>query len=151
MLKSEQVEQYKTALMGRLGDEGFRPTANTMGDIEFKCEGKLYILDFDDNDPGYMRLLLPHFWSIDDPRELHAAYIAASQACERCKGVKVFVEGASSVWASVEFLANDIDVPTTEMLDRYLAMIRSGTRTFAEKIDAALKGLEEQSRAWITH
>lgn len=134
MLSKEQVELFKSKLVDRLAEEGFRPKVNDYGDIEFKVEGRCHFIDFDSNDPAYVRLLLPNFWSIDNATERHAAFEAASKASSRCKGVKVFVEGDSNVWASVEFLIPDPALPTVEMLERYLQMIEAGTREFKARI-----------------
>jgi hypothetical protein len=97
MTTIEQLSTLKTAIELLLVEEGFRPVRNDNDDIEFKVEGKHFYFDFDSNDPAYVRLMCPHFWHIDDAQELRAAYVAANQACERCKGVKVFVEGEESV------------------------------------------------------
>lgn len=151
MITIEQLPEFKAMLQELLVNDGFRPKRNEHDDIEFKVTGMLHYFDFDPNDPAYVRLLLPYFWRIDNAAELEAAYAAASQTSERCKGVKVFVEREDSVWASVEFLVESLAPLQSAVLERRLAMIEAGTSEFRRKVEefkpTAMKGAPEH----VTH
>lgn len=74
-----------------LTEEGYRPTVDGDGDVQFKIEGGLYYIDVETDDPPYFRVVFPNFWSIENPDELTRAYGAADHATASTKVAKVYL------------------------------------------------------------
>jgi hypothetical protein len=141
MLDTMNVEALKTKFIELLTEEGFRPKLNDHGDVEFKVEGMTHHIDFDGDDPAYLRLLVVNFWGNDDARELHAAYSASSYSNALCKGVKVFVMQERYVWATVEFLVISLEMIGAPLIIRQIEMIKAGTECFRRNIGEIMESV----------
>jgi hypothetical protein len=60
------AERYLTYLL----DEGFRPHITNNGNVAFKCEGRNYYIDIDEDDEEFFFLVYPNFWPIESDEEL---------------------------------------------------------------------------------
>lgn len=87
MTRSESQQQY----LEFLRTEGYRPELDAVGDIRLKIEGRVYFVVLEEEDPGYVRLLFPNFWSIETPEERRVALEACERATARTKVAKVFL------------------------------------------------------------
>ncbi|MDH4458191.1 MAG: hypothetical protein QE272_05775 [Nevskia sp.] len=139
----------KAKLFELLAEEGYRPKIDEDGDIRFSVEGFTHMLDFDERDPAYVRLMLPQFWSIDDADELQRAYIAANEVCLMVKGAKVFVVNEAAVWSTVEYVVTTLEAVTGPMLARHLEMIRRAWGAFRDKM-TELERAGEQVGSCVT-
>lgn len=70
-----------------LAEEGYRPVINEYGDVQFKSEGLIHVIELFDNDLGYARLLLPAILSVPEGREDEFRLIALA-VTDVMKGVK---------------------------------------------------------------
>jgi len=74
-------------------------------DVIFKYEGKTFLLNCDEEDKSFFRLLLPAFWEIESEEEERRALKAINAVNLRMKVIKVF-SIHQNVWASVEMKAS---------------------------------------------
>lgn len=117
-------------------DEGYRAQdpvwddqASTW-DVHVKYEGVTLLLVFDVDDAGFVRILMPNFWTIE-PAALQAALAALDLANKKCKCAKVYLNARrDDTIASVEFLDQGEQM-LPAMLLRYLAMVVNAAKFFA--------------------
>ena len=129
----EISQKFKTGFVEFLSDEGFKVIhdewdgESATWDVYFKQEGKTLMAVFDADDPYFIRLILPNFYSLDDPKEQASALLHTQEANRKCKGAKVYMNSAKNdVVATCEFLATD----GTINYDRYLSMLNNVSRAF---------------------
>ena len=111
-------------------------------DISFKYDEKLtLLLIIDQDDPSFVRIILPNFYSIDSAHEKRNADDAVSRANQKCKGVKLYLnDDRSDTTAAVEFLDPFVDETYREpgipkaVLQRYVQMILSAASFYAQKL-----------------
>jgi hypothetical protein len=113
-----------------LQGEGFRPEVDEAGDISFKCEGRVYYLMVDEDDPAYFRLLFPNFWSIDSEAEHQRAVLAAAEVTAEIKVAKVYVMNADTQAAAEMFLAAPAQL--APVFDRALRALQGAVRRYCE-------------------
>lgn len=104
-MKIEDVKEYLT-------DQGFRPSIDQDGDLQFKYEGGRYFIEAKEKDEMFIRIVFPNFWEIETPEEKIKCYEAANSVSRGVKVVKVFVvdfKDGSNVWASVELFLPDLE------------------------------------------
>ena len=125
----EKTQMYIDFLKG----EGYGPTLDKDGDVQFKYEGKSYYIDVNDDD-RYFRLVFPAFWSIDSEEELARVLIACDHATNATKVVKVATIGKhKDVSAGAEiFLSEPGDFKA--VFQRCLNAIQGAVRYYKEKM-----------------
>lgn len=143
MLTEAQNHELRDRISDALTEEGYRPRRTDHDDIDFKAEGKRLIVDFEDADPGYLRLLLPNFWPIEDAEELERAYQAANEVSELYKLVKVFLFERKCVWMSVECFLTEPEHFSKETFNRQIAALILSANAFAEKMHVLERDLLE--------
>jgi hypothetical protein len=121
----EATERY----LAFLAEEGYRPKINVDGDVAFKCEGASYVIQIDESDEQYFRLVYPNFWRIKSDEELAQAKEAALAVTTQKKVVKILLAGKTNTWATVELFCSP---PETFMavFNRCLSALRGGVNEF---------------------
>jgi hypothetical protein len=115
-----------------LESSGYRPELDQDGDVTFKHEGGNYIIQIDENDDVYFRLLYPNFWDIESEQERSDVLVASTVANANIKCAKVFMV-RDNVWAVVEiFLAKPEDYE--KLLSRSISTIQSSVNSFRNKM-----------------
>ena len=120
MSKSEMFLEY-------LRQEGYAPRFED-DDVIFKYEGKTFLLNCDEEDKSFFRLLLPAFWEIESEEEERRALKAINAVNLRMKVIKVF-SIHQNVWASVELFLDPFE-SFKLVLDRCLDLLVSGMHDF---------------------
>ena len=89
---------YATHVLDFLAEEGFRPKLDDDGDVYFKYEGSTYFVISGHGDATIFTLLLPYFWSLEDPADRARALEAAmhAQATIRIGRVTVLEDNVSA-------------------------------------------------------
>jgi len=116
-----------------LEEEGFRPKFDDDGDIIFKYEGKTFIIEFDDSDEHYLRLMLPNFWELESDYEKNQAIQVALEITKKIKVAKVFsVENC--IWSSAElFLPNEDSVKP--IFSKIIGVVSTAATLFANRMN----------------
>lgn len=133
-VKKEQSvrEVRQQAYIKFLEANGYRPELDKDGDVAFKHEGGNYIIQIDENDNLYFRLIYPNFWEIENEQERSDVLIASTVANSDIKCAKIFML-RDNVWAVVEiFLAHPDDYE--KLLSRSISSIQSAVGGFRTKM-----------------
>lgn len=136
MITTDQFDAMKDRWEQCLIQEGYRPERTEDGDIRFKSEGHRFYVEFDREDPSYIRLLVPQSWPIDDAAELKRAYVVASEFSQLFKCVKVSVHEEQAVWFSVESMFACVECVEPAFVIRSVEMIHSCLREFSDRMKA---------------
>ena len=86
-----------------LRKEGFCPEETDFG-LYFKCEGKNFLLIYDDDDEQYFRLMMPCIFEMTDENE-DAVYRAMNEVNSSVKVIKAYIMRENEVWLGFEVLA----------------------------------------------
>lgn len=132
--KKEQTtkEISQQAYMKFLEANGYHPELDKDGDVTFKHEGGNYIIQVDENDNVYFRLIYPNFWEIESEEERQEVLIAANVANSDIKCAKVFML-RDNVWAVVEIYLTKPD-DYEKLLSRSISSIQSVVGSFRSKM-----------------
>lgn len=139
-MSREIAESLTEYFQNLLDSEGFNKgkiswddSAST-SDLIFKFEGRSYLLVADADDPDFVRVLFPNFWSLDSDNEFAAALQAISIVNGRCKGVKVYANSKNdNIIATVEFLIDSANPQIKSgMFIRYIRMLNNAAEEFAK-------------------
>lgn len=115
-----------------LVEEGYRPVIDEDGDINFKSEGKFYLIDTYKDDEQFIRLFAPNIWEIENEEELKQALLQANRITCNLKSAKVFViENQENVWASIEMFVADVDA-FIAVFPRCLSVVAAAVKDFRE-------------------
>ncbi len=115
-----------------LEEEGFRPKVNDDGDVIFKYEGKTYVVQFDEDDQYFIRVILPNFWVLESDTEKAIATKTAYEITRQIKVAKVFSVG-DRMWSSAElFFPNEESIKP--LFDRILSVVSEAAALFARKM-----------------
>lgn len=117
--------------MEYLRKEGYLPKLDQDGDVVFKCEGRIYIVTADQNDPQFLRVVMPNFWEIESENERRLALEIANQVNERIKVVKVVVRRNNYVWAMTEQFI-DSTPNLADFFSRTIRVLKAGADEFAQ-------------------
>ena len=115
-----------------LKKEGFSPQINERGAIEFKYEGGMYLLAFDEKDPTFLVVMYPNFWRLDSEAERQKALAAANAASSDAKVSKVLV-GDKAVFTTYEMRLKD-PADYAVFYKRSLSAIQYAVREFATEM-----------------
>lgn len=125
-----------------LRDEGYRPSLDEEGHIEFKREGSWYFISFFDNDDQYYRILKPTFWPIETAQELEWAWKASSRSTGGIKVAKVFVtDSLDNVAATAECFQPDVET-FTQVFGRLMSALSSVHNEFVDDMQRMVKEVE---------
>lgn len=123
---SELAQRYAAYLDA----EGFRPTIDEVGDVQFKFEGKTYVIDVDADDEAFFRVFVPCILHMDGDKERALALAAAGCATARTKVAKIILVD-DYVWASLETFVPSMDALRAVFL-RHLRALQAAMHHFAE-------------------
>lgn len=130
VLTEKEIRQQ--TYMKFLESNGYRPELDKDGDVAFKHEGGNYIIQVDENDNVYFRLIYPNFWEIESEEERQDVLLAGNFANSDIKCAKVFML-RDNVWAVVEiFLSKPEDYE--KILSRSISSIQSVVGSFRSKM-----------------
>jgi hypothetical protein len=126
----ERIQRYRDFLTS----EGYQPEVDTDGDLHFKHEGGNYWITVEEDDPYFVRVLFPNFWSIDSDEERTRALMAADHANHQCKVAKVSSTSAhDNMMASFEaFFDKDHPEDFRPVFRRALSSLQYAVNTFRE-------------------
>ncbi|MEN8220285.1 MAG: hypothetical protein ABFS56_28825 [Pseudomonadota bacterium] len=136
MLMAEDSLQKR--YISYLIEEGYKPTMDEYGDVEFKYEGEQYIILVSENDPEFFRIVLPNIWFIESKKERQKALVAADYATAEIKVAKVLVVG-DQVWVSLELFISKPE-QFKGIFKRSMSALQAATKAFVEKMRQSLSG-----------
>jgi hypothetical protein len=132
----EEHRQQNKSSAGRyisyLIKEGYKPTVDEYGNVDFKYEGKHYVIIVSENDPEFFRIVLPNIWLIESEKERQKALIAADYATGKIKVVKVLVV-RDHVWVSFEVFVSKPE-QFQGIFKRSMSALQAATMVFREKM-----------------
>jgi len=127
--RAQQYQEWMCEEGYRAQDPVWDDGADTW-DVQVKYEGVTLLLVFDVDDAGFVRILMPNFWTIE-PAALGPALVALDLANKKCKCAKVHLNSRrDDTIASVEFLDQGDQMLPAKLL-RYLAMVVNAAKFFA--------------------
>lgn len=141
----QELESRAKVLHQKLVDEGFRAAApvwdeNTQTwDVHVKYEGVSVLVMVEQNDPEFVRVLLPHFMEIE-PEDVGPSLIALDLVNKYKKCAKVFLTPKrDGVYASSDFL--DDGTIASHLLMRHIAMVVHSAHHFAKAVEEQRAGV----------
>ncbi|MGL4411245.1 MAG: T3SS (YopN, CesT) and YbjN peptide-binding chaperone 1 [Phocaeicola sp.] len=120
----------KEKILSYLLDEGYRPAIDEDGDVAFKVEGVSMYFSLSEDDPGFVRLILPNFWRVDDLQEYERSLRVANKLNSTYKAGKIFIHNNYLI-STVELFVYSTD-KIEEILVRIISILRRMTYEFAE-------------------
>ncbi len=120
-----------------LKTQGYRPDVDGNGNVVFKVEGKVYIIDIDKRDGSFLRVLLPNFYEIETELEMSKALRVSNKINQSVKVGKIFIASNNHAWGLAEQFIDD--TPNLEdFFQRTLNVIRKASEDFTKEM---LEGL----------
>ena len=114
-----------------LRKEGFCPEETEFG-LAFKCEGKNFLLIYDDDDQQYFRLMMPCIFEMTDENE-DAVYRAMNEVNSSVKVIKAYIMCENEVWLGFEVLVDTTPV-VGDFIPRAISMLNGGARKFFQTL-----------------
>ena len=114
-----------------LRKEGFCPEETDFG-LYFKCEGKNFLLIYDDDDEQYFRLMMPCIFEMTDENE-DAVYRAMNEVNSSVKVIKAYIMRENEVWLGFEVLVDTTPV-VGDFIPRAISMLNGGARKFFQTL-----------------
>ena len=121
-----ELQQMYTAY---LQEQGYLPSVNSSGNINFKVEGGTYTITVHEDDLEYFRIIFPNFWEIKSEEERAKASAVIMDVNRTTKIAKVYIESWDDTYIDASVLLN-----TPEDFKRYfrrmLNIIQTARRKF---------------------
>jgi hypothetical protein len=117
-----------------LKEEGFIPKVDYDNDIVFKYEGKTFLINIDERDEQYFRLILPNFWSIDDTTEMSKALKVANDVNTSTKVATIIIV-RDHVWAVAEMF-----IDGTPEIDDFFKRTLDLVKLAADRFSKGMQG-----------
>jgi hypothetical protein len=131
-----------------LAEEGYRPKIDSNGNVAFKCEGKSYVIEIDEEDDDmFFRLVYPKFWRISSDEELAQVKETALAVTDEYKVVKICPEADTDTWAAIELFCDPAET-YTGIFDRSLRAVRGAVKEFVARMK---EPPEQHDDAFIFH
>lgn len=105
-----QPQDVREFLANALRLEGCDCSFDEDRDILFRHDGFAYCLRLQDDDPEFVHLVLPHFHSVNDLRDLPTCLMVADRVNRSVKSAKLVTAGAEQgvgLHATADFLVAD--------------------------------------------
>ncbi|MDR2518386.1 MAG: YbjN domain-containing protein [Spirochaetaceae bacterium] len=83
--------QLQTMYLTYLREQGYQPSVDSDGDIQFKAEGGTFFIIVDADDLQSFRMLYPNFWEIESLSEKAKVYEVVNYINRTTKVAKVFM------------------------------------------------------------
>jgi hypothetical protein len=126
--------------MKYLDKGGYSPEIDDDGDVRFHSNNHTFFISVNENDPQFLRIVLPNIWPIDSGAEAARALIAANYTNRKIKVTKLFAI-RKNIWASIEtFVAKPDDFAA--IFKRSLEALEGGVMRFSMKMR---QGVQPQS------
>lgn len=130
--RKADVADLQKAYVQFLKDEGYSPSVNKDGNVEFKFEGYRYVIFLDANDRAFFQLVFPGFWKVEGEADRQKAIAAAHLASQKTKVAKVLV-GTGAAYATFDaFVKDPSDV--SAFFRRALNALRLSVKTFSDEM-----------------
>jgi hypothetical protein len=100
--KSELQEMY----LGYLREQGYSPSLDSDGDVDFKIEGRNYYISIDEDDPVFFRILYPNFWEIETEEERRKASAVIMSVNRTTKIAEVYITSRDDTSIDASILLN---------------------------------------------
>ncbi|MDE5795561.1 MAG: YbjN domain-containing protein [Muribaculaceae bacterium] len=115
-----------------LTDNGLRPRIDEDNDLVFKYQMLNFVIIWSEEDPAFLRILLPVIWSIDNEAEAQQVLVACNKVNLNRKVIKTFTTN-NNTFMSVEMLVQE-DFDPAQILERSLEMLTQGYQYFAQEM-----------------
>lgn len=125
-------QKLQEMYLSYLREEGYEPTIDADGDIEFKMEGVPYLILIVENDPDFFEILMPNFWPLESEAERARALAAADHANATIKVAKVYTLGDNVSAATELFLPQPDDFG--KVFRRSLLAVNAAVNAFVEQM-----------------
>lgn len=148
MIGNEQMPKLRAHLRKLLQEDlclgRFRETEGS--DFEFSYERMRMRLHFNQDEAAYVRMGRTILWlKKADAEDLAIADRCINEvnyrykAVRLCRALKADGEGDYAVYAEAAFLVPEVATLTWQVIERYLDLVKSGSKLFRELHDAAAK------------
>jgi hypothetical protein len=128
MSKADKVSMFSDYLRS----EGYLPSIDEDGDINFKCEGRTYWIIFSEKDDEFFQIIYPNFWSIESESERAKVEKAALIATGGIKVAKVYPT-SDNVHAAVELFCPSAD-EARSILKRSISALGAAINKFRDEM-----------------
>ena len=132
-----------------LSEEGFRPVLDDSGGINFKYEGVNYVVDVQEDDPEYFRILYIYIWVAQSNEERLKAERVAGKIMNSYKVVRI-LQWDNGFVATIEMFLPSVDV-IRPVLNRILSLLKFIGKEFSdlmnkpEEVDAVIEETLDES------
>ena len=134
--QQREVNMDKKKIQAVLAEEGYRPQWIEDRILIFKHEGDTYVVETDDDDALFLRIILPNFWSIESEEEYARVIAACEKATRKIKVAKIFTsQEGKTTWASIEMFIPSVDVFPL-ILNRCMSALTAALKVFLEAMRA---------------
>lgn len=113
-----------------LASEGYKYTIDNDGDLQFKYQGLPMWVMVDQNDPLFLRVIMPNVYQLENNRAKVLEILNGLNA--NIKAVKGFLVD-ENVWLSIEMYI-DSSPEVEDFIERCLDILLAGFRKFAEEL-----------------
>lgn len=132
-----------------LSEEGFRPVLDEDGGIVFKYEGIKFLVDAQEDDPEYFRILYIYIWVAQSNEERLKAERVAIEIMNSYKVIKI-LQWDNGFVATIEMFLPSVDT-IRPVLNRILSMLKFIGKEFSnlmnkpEEVDAVIEETLDES------
>ena len=128
------IKEIKRKYMEFIKDEGLNPIIDNEDDIIFEFENRKYLIDFDEKDLNYIRIVCHGGFKGMDENDMLKLLKAASETNSEIKMVKVIIINTESVIFSIESLLNNI-IDFKIFFIRWLMQVKDAINIFQKYLD----------------
>jgi hypothetical protein len=128
--KAELQEMY----MSYLREQGYTPSLDSAGDVDFKIEGRNYYISVDENDPTYFRIVYPGFWEIESEAERKEASAVIMSVNRTTKLAKVYIESWDNTYIDAGIFLNTPQ-DFKFHFSRMISTIQTARRKFVDEMN----------------
>lgn len=124
-------------------DDGYKPSVDEDGDVQFKAQGYFFYVQ-DNDDDKYLRLVMPVIKSIDmdDIIQIYSALSACNEITKRKRLVKAYVNDEGDVSLAVSTYIDD-SPEVGYYLDKSINFLISARESWLEEYESGVDALEE--------
>ncbi|MFO7638225.1 MAG: hypothetical protein R6X14_02820 [bacterium] len=128
------AKKLQDMYMKYLAAEGYQPSIDSDGDVQFKSEGMTCFIMVQEqaSDPHFFQILLPNFWDIESEQERQQVLAAADATNAKSKVAKVHTVG-DWVCISAELFVNEPE-DFKGVFDRAMRSLSNGLQNFVSRM-----------------
>jgi len=131
--------------MNYLSQQGYSPEIDSDGDVRFSYAGYTLFIAVNENDPEYIRIVLPNIWPIESNEEQLQVLIATDYTNNKIKVVKLYLNNNNTSAAIESFIAEPEDF--SGIFKRSLEALEGGVMQFSRKMRSMNDGQSKTSTA----